>query len=86
MSAAHINSFLEKRLPDELVSHIAGNASREIKEMPVKWLTLFHARKGSFANPITSRVKVVEVSVIKNPEDQCKMEGRVVCEIDVTEG
>lgn len=75
-----------KLVEDDIISQIAGNAPREIKEIPLKWLALFRSRKNSFANPITSRVKIVEVSVIQNPEDQQRTEGRVVCEIDVTEG
>ncbi|KAG6917680.1 hypothetical protein DXG01_001655 [Tephrocybe rancida] len=68
--------------PDDVVAEVAGNAPREIKEVPLKWLALFRARKVSFANPIAHRIKVVEVSVVQNPEDEKRIEGRVVCEID----
>ncbi|KAF9458490.1 hypothetical protein BDZ94DRAFT_102837 [Collybia nuda] len=79
-----LRSFLETRLEDEVVSLVSGNAPREIKEIPIKWLTIFRNRKISFANSIADRIKVVEVSIVENPEDPFKIDGRVVCEIDVT--
>ncbi|RDB19954.1 Acyl-coenzyme A thioesterase 13 [Hypsizygus marmoreus] len=85
MSSEAAQAILQTWFPDKVISQISGNASPEIKQLPLRWLAVFHGRKGSFANSISSRVKVVEVSVIRNPEDPRKTEGRVVCEIDVTE-
>ncbi|KAG6872720.1 hypothetical protein C0995_007287 [Termitomyces sp. Mi166 len=70
---------------DDVIAAVAGNAPREVKEIPLKWLAIFRARKVSFANSIAHRIKVVEVSVVNNPDDQHRIEGKVVCEIDVTE-
>lgn len=81
-----LSAFLETRLEDEVVSLISGNAPREIKEIPIKWLAVFRHRKVSFASLIADRVRVVEVSIVENPEDPVKIDGRVVCEIDVTSG
>jgi acyl-coenzyme A thioesterase 13 len=84
--AQNLQTFLDSRLEDEVVARISGNAPREIKEIPVKWLSIFHNRKISFAYTVTERIEVVEVSIVRNSEDQLKMDGRVVCEIDVTSG
>ncbi|KAF5387650.1 hypothetical protein D9615_000771 [Tricholomella constricta] len=78
-------SILSSDLSDDMISQVAGNAPREIKEVPLKWLAVFRAREVSFANSVAHRVRVTEVSIVKNPEDPRRIEGRVVCEIDVTQ-
>ncbi|KAG6879021.1 hypothetical protein C0992_005770 [Termitomyces sp. T32_za158] len=70
---------------DDVIAAIAGNAPREVKEVPLKWLAVFRHRKVSFAKSIAHRIEVVEVSVVSNPDDKHKVEGKVVCELDVTE-
>ncbi|KAF8076893.1 hypothetical protein FPV67DRAFT_1473054 [Lyophyllum atratum] len=84
MVSTAARSILSTDFPDDVISQVAGNAPREIKEVPLKWLAVFRARRASFAKSVASRVRVVEVSLVKNPEDPCRIEGRVVCEIDVT--
>jgi acyl-coenzyme A thioesterase 13 len=88
--ASGSDDFLKSSMPDELVEIIQGNAPRHIKEIPLKWLAIFRSRPGSFSNSITNsiakRVKVVEVSLKNNPDDPALQEGRMVAEIDVTEG
>jgi hypothetical protein len=86
MTSKHAQAILAAPVPDEIVNQIAGDVSRQVKEAPLKWLAIFRATKGSFANSIAQRVKVVEVSVRNNPDDPLMKEGRVVAEIDVTEG
>ncbi|KNZ72678.1 hypothetical protein J132_02111 [Termitomyces sp. J132] len=71
---------------DDVIAAVAGNAPREVKEIPLKWLAVFRSREVSFAKSIAHRIKVVEVSVVKNPDDRHRIEGKVVFEIDVTEG
>jgi hypothetical protein len=39
-----------------------------------------------FAGAIAGRLKVTEVSVVAHPDDPLKAEGKVITEIDVTEG
>ena len=78
--------FIKSRLPDELVYQVGGNAPREVKEVPLKWLAIFRSRPGGFSNSIARRIKVVEVSIVKNHNDPFVEEGRMVSEIDVTEG
>ncbi|KAG5719673.1 hypothetical protein E4T56_gene2060 [Termitomyces sp. T112] len=70
---------------DDVIAAVAGNAPREVKEIPLKWLAVFRSREVSFAKSIAHRIKVVEVSVVKNPDDRHRIEGKVVFEIDVTE-
>ena len=71
---------------DDVIAAVAGNAPREVKEIPLKWLAVFRSREVSFAKSVAHRIKVVEVSVVQNPDDRHKIEGKVVLEIDVTEG
>jgi len=78
--------LLQSRLPAELLAGISGNAPNEIKELPVKWLTIFRKDGKGFAGAITRRLKVTEVSVVPHPHDPLKMEAKVVTEIDVEEG
>jgi len=78
--------YLESRLPDSMTADITGNAPIEIKELPIKWLALFHDKGKGFAAPIVSRVKVMDVSVLPSMDDPLRLEGKVTCEIDVTQG
>jgi len=78
--------LLKLPLPAELLAEISGNAPNEIKELPVKWLTIFRKDGKGFAGAIAGRLKVTEVSVVPHPHDPLKMEGKVVTEIDVEEG
>lgn len=78
--------FLSMPIPDEIMSQVAGNASHEVKEIPIKWLAFFRRRGNSFCCPISRRLRVTEVSINPNQEDANRVEARVVCEIDVEEG
>jgi acyl-coenzyme A thioesterase 13 len=80
------HEFLVSPLPPTLTSHIQGNAPASIKELPVKWLAVFRSRGNSFAHSIAERMQVVEVDIVPNIDDEEKMEGRVVIEVDVTPG
>ncbi|KAG5639027.1 hypothetical protein H0H81_007640 [Sphagnurus paluster] len=79
-------TILYSDLSDELLASVAGNAPRKVKEAPLKWLAIFRSRDNSFANAVAQRIRVAEVSVVKNPEDPRRKEGRVVCELEVTKG
>lgn len=78
--------LLQLPLPAELLAGISGNAPNEIKELPVKWLTIFRKDGKGFGGAIAGRLKVTEVSVVAHPDDPLKAEGKVITEIDVTEG
>ncbi|KAF8645320.1 hypothetical protein AX16_007907 [Volvariella volvacea WC 439] len=60
---AQVAAFLRTPYPDDLISRVGGNAPRAIKEIPMKWLGLFHARKQSFARSVAVRMEVTEVWV-----------------------
>jgi hypothetical protein len=78
-----LSKFLYAPLPDEVVRQISGNATREVKEIAVKWLAVFTPENG-FGSSISSP-KVTEVSIVENPQEPEQMQGIVVCEMDVTE-
>jgi acyl-coenzyme A thioesterase 13 len=78
--------FILEPLDPSLTAHIDGNAPVSIKELPVKWLAIFRSRGNGFCHDIAERVVVTEVSIgprIENPE---KIEGKVVCEVEVRPG
>ncbi|KAJ7240630.1 hypothetical protein B0H12DRAFT_1237248 [Mycena haematopus] len=81
---ATISQMLGAPLPDALVSRIDGNAPREVKEIAVKWLNIYHAPPKCFAGALTRRAIVTEVSLNPNPLG----DGRIltlISETDVTE-
>jgi acyl-coenzyme A thioesterase 13 len=81
-----IDDVLQLPLPNNLTAEITGNVSSEIKEIPLKWLAIFRNKGKGFAGKIAGRLRVVDVSVVPNPDDSSKMEARVTTEIDVTPG
>ncbi|KAF4601437.1 hypothetical protein EYR38_006090 [Pleurotus pulmonarius] len=68
------------------VKQVSGNASYEAKEIAYKWLAVFLSAGEGFSGNVASRVRIMEASIIQNPEEPDKLESRVVCEIDVEEG
>lgn len=86
LSRQRNREYLKSRLPDSATADITGNAPVEIKELPIKWLTLFRGKEKGFAGPIVSRVKVTDVSILPCAQDPLKLEGKVTCEVDVTAG
>lgn len=80
------HEFLASPLPPSLTSHIRGNAPVSVKELPVKWLAVFRSRGNSFAHFIAEKMSVVEVDIVPSADDEKKVEGRVVVEVDVTPG
>ncbi|PPQ68625.1 hypothetical protein CVT25_005535 [Psilocybe cyanescens] len=83
-SQVETEAFLRSRLPADITSGITGNTPLELKEIPVKWLAIFRNKGTGFGGNISARIKVVDVSVVPNPDDPLKMEGKVTCEIEVT--
>ncbi|KAJ7022309.1 hypothetical protein C8F04DRAFT_1272749 [Mycena alexandri] len=77
--------ILNKPLSDALVSQIKGNAPRDVKEMTVKWLNVYHAPPKCFAGASTRRTLVTEVSLDPNPLDDNGRVLTLVTEIDVSE-
>ncbi|KAL4256759.1 Thioesterase domain-containing protein [Pleurotus pulmonarius] len=67
------------------VKQVSGNASYEAKEIAYKWLAVFLSAGEGFSGNVASRVRIMEASIIQNPEEPDKLESRVVCEIDVEE-
>ncbi|KAF7360040.1 hypothetical protein MVEN_00731800 [Mycena venus] len=81
---ATIARILRSPLPDVILSRIQGNAPRNVKEMTVKWLNIYHAPPKCFAGSATRGTTVTEVSLDPNPLE----DGRIltlVTETDVTE-
>lgn len=71
------------------ISHIAGNASDNIKRTIGNPGVYFQNKDFEFplfGESIQRRMKVVEISLNKKAEEQKKLEARVVVELDVTEG
>ncbi|KAL0954567.1 hypothetical protein HGRIS_003527 [Hohenbuehelia grisea] len=71
-------------LPEKL-SAVSGNAPANAKEVALKWLSVYRAKGTGFSGHIADSIRVTEASIISNPEEPSKDEGRVVCEIEVTE-
>lgn len=75
--------------PPDAVSQISGNASDNIKRIMGSFFQNFHQEDvgfSAFGDSIEKRMKIVEISVNKNGEEERKLEARVVIELDVTEG
>lgn len=70
------------------VSHIAGNASDDIKRFlnPASIYLSSERSKSSFGAPITQRMRLSEVSIVKKAEEPTREEGRVICLLTVEEG
>jgi len=69
---------------DDDGSKIAGNVSDDIKKTV---RSLENALTGRiFGGSVLSRTKVKEVSILAKAEEPERLEGRVVCELDVAEG
>ena len=75
------------------VSQITGNASDDIKRIiadrgPGGFFQSQRIGRSStiFGESMLKRMKVVEISLNRNTEEEKKMEARVVIELDVTEG
>jgi len=74
------------------ISQIAGNASDDIKRTIGDPGDFFRnrfsddTRSSIFAESIQKRLKVVEISLNRKADEEKKLEGRVVVELDVTEG
>lgn len=82
----HDNIFEAAWTPERAAAEIPGNGSPEAKERIANILDYFHYSGRTFANGIGKRIKILEVSVNPKAEEPQKLEGRLVCEIDVTEG
>ena len=79
--------YLATPLSPSATVHIEGNASRELKEVPLKWYNIFRTLgKGGFGCEAGKRIVVKEVSIQPTVDDPSKMEARLVCEIEVTAG
>ena len=65
---------------------IKGNAPPEIKQMSLKWFMLFRQRGNSFVTSVEQSLGVTEVNIIQNLDDPKKLEGKGVCEVNVTPG
>jgi len=73
------------------ISKIAGNAPDYLKEMLGDPKSFFANRVPGISGPIFcqsifEKLKIVEIGVVKKVEEASKDEGRVIVEVDVTEG
>ncbi|KAJ7279028.1 hypothetical protein C8J57DRAFT_1305321 [Mycena rebaudengoi] len=68
---------------------ISGNASPQIKEFFSELSNVFGSRrvndKPAFGNDIATRLSVTHASIDKKADEPLKEEGKVVCELIVTE-
>lgn len=76
---------------DEDISHIAGNASDNIKRLLARPSALFahlplDIQGPIFGQSIMERLVVTEISVQGKVEEPTKLEGKVVLELTVEEG
>ena len=79
--------YLATPLSPSATMHIEGNASRELKEVPLKWYNIFRTMgKGGFGCEAGKLIVVKDVSIQPTVDDPSKMEARLVCEIEVTAG
>ncbi|KAF8802082.1 hypothetical protein BYT27DRAFT_7112891 [Phlegmacium glaucopus] len=84
---------MSQPLSDDLfdISQIAGNASDDIKRTIGNPADFFQnhfpgdTRSSLFGESIQKRMKVVEISLNTKAEEEKKLEGRVVVELDVAE-
>ncbi|KAJ7720368.1 hypothetical protein DFH07DRAFT_858644 [Mycena maculata] len=83
-SNAAMARILGTSLPDAMLSQIEGNAPRDVKEMAVKWLDIFHAPPKCFAGASTRKTAITEVSLDPNPLEDTRIL-TMVCELDVME-
>ena len=85
-SSLSAQAFIKYPLDPEIVKMIKGNAPPEIKQMSLKWFMLFRQRGNSFVTSVEQRLGVTEVNIIQSLDDPKKLEGKVVCEVNVTPG
>ena len=79
--------YLATPLSPSATMHIEGNASQELKEVPLKWYNIFRTMgEGGFGCEAGKRIVVKEVSIQPTVDDPSKTEARLVCEIEVTAG
>lgn len=57
--------FLKSTLVDEVSASIGGNATREAKEITVKWLAMFHLRGNGFASSVADRIEVSTITSLE---------------------
>ena len=85
-SGLSAQAFIKYPLDPEVVNVLKGNAPPEIKQMSLKWFMLFRQRGNSFVTSVEQRLGVTEVNIIQSLDDPKKLEGKVVCEVNVTPG
>jgi hypothetical protein len=86
---AHLTSSDDDAAFD--ISHIAGNASDDIKQLlgnPSAFLTNRPSSHHGpiFAEDIQRRLKVTEISIQRKAEEERKLEARYVVEVEVVQG
>jgi acyl-coenzyme A thioesterase 13 len=87
LSRETFRDYLATPLSPFATVNIEGNASQELKEVPLKWYNIFRTfGKGGFGCEAGKRIVVKEVSIQPTVDDPIKMEAKLVCEIEVTAG
>lgn len=82
MSSAHSNSKQDNS--DGMYGQsIAGNAS-DIVKRGIASVIGVHIR--GYSDYIGKRIRILSADIQKKPEDEDKIEGKVICELDVVEG
>ena len=85
-SSLSAQGFIKYPLDPEIVNRIKSNAPPEIKQMSLKWLMLFRQRGNSFVTSVEQRLRVTEVNISQSLDDPKKLEGKMVCKVNVTPG
>ncbi|EJD05257.1 uncharacterized protein FOMMEDRAFT_105485 [Fomitiporia mediterranea MF3/22] len=68
---------------EERYKEIAGNASDHVKQALAIGLNVFMGGGRGFADAIGGRLRIVSADVFRKADEPEKLEGKVVCEIDV---
>ena len=71
---------------EERYKEIAGNASDHVKQALAIGLNIFMGGGRGFADAIGGRLRIVSADVFRKADEPEKLEGKLVCEIDVEHG
>ena len=78
---------LQRDIPlDELIDSIPGTANKIFKRNTIRFFSVIAWTKQIFAGSIGRELEITEISLNAKAEESKKLEARVVCEMDVTEG
>ena len=71
---------------EERAARIRGNASLEVKRHVLAMLYASMSKGEGFADSVGSKIEIAEVDIRPKDNEPKKLEGRVVCEVEVGRG